>query len=144
MKAVMTADDQMRKMNVPELKIAGKTGTAEYPGSQDAKGILPTHGWFTSFAPYDDPQVSVTVFLQSGGGPTNAAPVAMKIMKRYFNYTEPPRRQGGGGGAEPATGCPRGAGGPTSSGWMQELRGGPTAWPGTTVPELRWPGGAAR
>lgn len=89
MKAVMTADDQMRKMNVPELKIAGKTGSAEYPGVRDAKGILPTHGWFTSFAPYDDPQVSVTVFLQSGGGPSDAAPLAMKIMKRFFNYSEP-------------------------------------------------------
>ena len=85
----------MKKINVPELKIAGKTGTAEYPGPKDAKGIMPTHGWFTAFAPYDNPQVSVTVFVQRGGGPTNAAPIAMKIFKRYFNYVRAgPRARG--------------------------------------------------
>ena len=89
MKAVMTADDQMRKINVPELKVAGKTGTAEFPGPKDENGIMPTHGWFTAFAPYDNPEVSVTVFLQRGGGPSNAAPVAMEILKRYFHYAEP-------------------------------------------------------
>ena len=57
MRGVLLNDD-MKKINVPELKIAGKTGTAEYPGPKDAKGIMPTHGWFTAFAPYDNPQVS--------------------------------------------------------------------------------------
>jgi len=88
MEGVMQNDD-VRAVNIPALKVAGKTGTAEFPGPKDAKGIMPTHGWFTAFAPYDDPQVSVTVFLQRGGGPSNAVPVAMKIFQRYFHYTGP-------------------------------------------------------
>ena len=83
-------NDDTRANNIPALKVAGKTGTAEFPGQKDAHGILPTHGWFTAYAPYDDPQVTVTVFLQKGGGPSDAFPVAMQIFKRYFNYSEPP------------------------------------------------------
>lgn len=82
-------NDDTKAFNVPALKIAGKTGTAEFPGPKDAKGIMPTHGWFTAYAPYDDPQVTVTVFLQKGGGPSDAFPVAMQIFKRYFNHSEP-------------------------------------------------------
>lgn len=82
-------NDDVKKFNVPSLKIAGKTGTAEFPGERDSKGILPTHGWFTAFAPYDNPEVSVTVFVQRGGGPSDAVPLAMKIFKRYFGYTDP-------------------------------------------------------
>ncbi|MHB0868600.1 MAG: penicillin-binding protein 2 [Chloroflexota bacterium] len=95
-------NDDTRKFNVPALKIAGKTGTAEFPGPKDAKGIMPTHGWFTASAPYDDPQISVTVFVQRGGGPSDAVPTAMKIFKRYFNYSDPvstPTPQSGSGGA---------------------------------------------
>ncbi len=88
MQGVMRNDD-VKNVNIPELKVAGKTGTAEFPGPKDEKGIMPTHGWFTAFAPYDNPEVSVTVFLQRGGGPTNAVPVAMNIFKRYFHYTAP-------------------------------------------------------
>ncbi|MHB8990238.1 MAG: hypothetical protein ACYC66_01135, partial [Chloroflexota bacterium] len=63
---------------------------------------MPTHGWFTAYAPYDDPQISVTVFVQRGGGPSDAVPTAMKIFKRYFNYSDPvstPTPQSGSGGA---------------------------------------------
>jgi penicillin-binding protein 2 len=80
------AGENLAPFNVPELKVAGKTGTAEYAGPKDANGIAPTHGWFTAFAPYDNPQVSVTVFLQSAGS-SDAVPVAMDILKRYFHYT---------------------------------------------------------
>jgi len=88
MKIVPTNDD-VKKFNIPTLKVAGKTGTAEFPGEKDSHGILPTHGWYTAYAPYDNPQVSVTVFVQRGGGPTDAVPIAMKIFARYFNYADP-------------------------------------------------------
>jgi penicillin-binding protein 2 len=88
MKEVMHGD-VIKDLDVPALKMAGKTGTAEFPGPLDEKGELPTHGWFTAFAPYDNPEVSVTVFVQRGGGPSNAAPLTIEIMKRYFQYQEP-------------------------------------------------------
>ena len=75
------------------LVVAGKTGTAE--GTQvDAPadlehGSIPieerTSAWFAGFAPVEDPQIVVVVFLEHGGsGGRNAAPVGMEIIDRYF------------------------------------------------------------
>jgi penicillin-binding protein 2 len=69
---------------VPGLAIAGKTGTAEF-GEQHADGKYDTHGWFVGFAPYDDPEIAVAVFVQRGGGFQNAAPVARQIFDYYFH-----------------------------------------------------------
>ncbi|MBF6598954.1 MAG: penicillin-binding protein 2 [Dehalococcoidia bacterium] len=67
-----------------DLQIAGKTGTAEYgvrgPGDTSA-----THAWFSGFAPAQNPQLAVTVFLQNGVGATNAAPVGAQILSYYFH-----------------------------------------------------------
>lgn len=70
---------------LPEVAVAGKTGTAEFPGPRDAQGNLPTHAWFTAFAPYEDPEIAVVVFLYGGGeGSKAAAPVAAEILRHYF------------------------------------------------------------
>ncbi|PRX99604.1 peptidoglycan D,D-transpeptidase FtsI family protein [Allonocardiopsis opalescens] len=60
---------------VPGYEVAGKTGTAENAG--------PTHNWFISFAPADDPQIAVAVVVENGGGSGGslAAPVAAQIME---------------------------------------------------------------
>ncbi len=79
-----------RRANVPGLRVAGKTGTAEFPGKRDKEGNLPTHAWFTAFAPYEDPEIAVVVFIEGGGeGSEVAAPVAAEILKAYF-YPAPP------------------------------------------------------
>ena len=57
--------------------IAGKTGTAEF-GPQLADGKYDTHGWFVGFAPYDDPQIAVVVFVQRGSGGNDASPAAAR------------------------------------------------------------------
>ncbi|MBI4493396.1 MAG: penicillin-binding protein 2 [Chloroflexi bacterium] len=72
----------------PRLRIAGKTGTAEYFGDRDEKGNLPTHGWFTGFAPADAPEISVTVFVQQGSGSHDATPIAMRILRNYFGLDD--------------------------------------------------------
>jgi penicillin-binding protein 2 len=69
---------------IPGIRVAGKTGTAEFVGPLDSDGKLPTHGWFTAFAPVEAPRVSVTVFLEKGGGPRDALPLAMDILRLYF------------------------------------------------------------
>jgi penicillin-binding protein 2 len=61
-------------------QVACKTGTAEF--DIDNKR---THAWFTAFAPAKDPVVSVTVFLQNGGGGAReAAPLAKEILEDFF------------------------------------------------------------
>ncbi len=69
-------------VNLPGVAVAGKTGTAEW-GPLNARRY---HGWFTGFAPYDDPEIVVTVFHElSQGGSYTAAPAARQIFEYYFS-----------------------------------------------------------
>lgn len=69
---------------VPEgVTIGGKTGTAEF-GQPYPDGEFDTHGWYIGFAPYDDPEVAVVVYLEYGVGSTHAGPVAKEILEAYF------------------------------------------------------------
>lgn len=69
---------------VAGLTVAGKTGSAEF-GPPRADGSHETHGWFVGFAPYENPEIAVVVFIQRGGGFQNAAPAAARIFDYYFN-----------------------------------------------------------
>jgi penicillin-binding protein 2 len=61
------------------IPVAGKTGTAERQGQQD-------QSWYSVIAPYNDPQIVVTVTVERGGfGAETAAPMARAILERYFN-----------------------------------------------------------
>lgn len=72
------------KVNFQDLQVAGKTGTAEFFGPKK-NGHLPTHAWFTAFAPYDNPEIAVVVFVNGGGeGSEVSAPIAAEILKAYF------------------------------------------------------------
>jgi penicillin-binding protein 2 len=64
--------------------VAGKTGTAEF-GPEIAPGVYKEHGWFTGFAPFDNPEIAVVVFMEIGNGAATAAPVGAKILDYYFN-----------------------------------------------------------
>lgn len=77
-------DGVARNAGVSNVAVAGKTGTAEF-GSERADGTYETHGWFVGFAPYDDPQIAVVVFVQNGSGGDDASPAAAKIFDYYFN-----------------------------------------------------------
>jgi penicillin-binding protein 2 len=71
---------------IPGLPMAGKTGTAEY-GEPDDKGKMKTHGWFSAFAPYDNPKVVVLVFVDNGGA-SDASERVEDIIRFYFNLPE--------------------------------------------------------
>jgi len=75
----------------------GKTGTSEYCDNiaidrgwcrfEDIaqRRVLPTHAWYVAFAPYDDPQIAVAVFIFNGGeGSAWATPVACHVIAAYF------------------------------------------------------------
>jgi len=79
---------------VPGLAIGGKTGTAEF-GEQHADGKYDTHGWFVGFAPFEDPEIAVVVFVQRGGGFQNAGPVAARIFDYYFHQRYVAEPEGG-------------------------------------------------
>ncbi|HBB36383.1 MAG: cell elongation specific D,D-transpeptidase, penicillin-binding protein 2 [Candidatus Moranbacteria bacterium GW2011_GWC1_45_18] len=61
------------------VEVAGKTGTAQF-GSENK-----THGWFVSFAPYDDPEIAIAVLVEGGGeGHSTAVPVTKEVYDWYF------------------------------------------------------------
>jgi penicillin-binding protein 2 len=76
------------------INLAGKTGTAEYCDDIalkagrceiEAHEVLPTHAWFMAYAPFEDPEIVVVVWVYDGGeGSTTAAPVAQEILDFYF------------------------------------------------------------
>jgi penicillin-binding protein 2 len=79
-----------RQAQLEGVEVAGKTGTAEYPGPRDEKGNLPTHAWFTAFAPVQQPEIALVIFVAGGGeGTTTAVPIAAEILRYYFGLSEP-------------------------------------------------------
>jgi peptidoglycan glycosyltransferase len=67
---------------IPGIKVAGKTGTAQSAPSR------PPYAWFVSFAPATDPKVAVAVLVQDAGvardqisGSGLAAPIAKSVME---------------------------------------------------------------
>lgn len=61
------------------VKVAGKTGSAEVPGTGK------THGWFSAYAPADKPEIVVVVITEKAGhGGTTAAPIVKGIFENYF------------------------------------------------------------
>lgn len=67
-----------RSLNDLPIEIAGKTGTAQF----DARDLFRTHAWFTSYAPLNDPQIALTVLVESGGeGSSVAVPISKKVYE---------------------------------------------------------------
>lgn len=82
----------LRDYKIPGLRVAGKTGTAEYGQATNPQGELPTHGWFTGFAPVDDPKVVVTVFVERGSSTRDSAPIAARIIRHIFGFPDVPTK----------------------------------------------------
>ena len=78
---VMSPRGTARTAQVPDVVIAGKTGTAEF-GRKDEKR---RHAWMVAFAPYDQPEYAIVVLVDEGvsGGET-AAPVMRQILTGIF------------------------------------------------------------
>lgn len=73
---------------IPGIEVCGKTGTAENEKTSDDPNK--THAVFIGFAPYDNPQIAVSVVLEYAGssGGSIAAPIAREIMKEFFRLNK--------------------------------------------------------
>ncbi len=75
MRLTITGGSGRALANLP-MEIAGKTGTAQF----DARDLARTHAWFTSYAPFDNPQIALTILVEDGGeGSSVAVPIARDI-----------------------------------------------------------------
>ena len=76
-----------RIAKVNNLKIAGKTGTIEnFTIINNERKQLTDHSTFIGFAPIDNPQIAISVFIENGyWGSRWAAPIASLIIEKYIN-----------------------------------------------------------
>ncbi len=81
-----------RAAKIDGLDICGKTGTQlilslenpNYKQLVKQKRFMP-HSWFASFAPRDNPEIAMVVFVENGGDAgAIAAPIAKKIYRKVF------------------------------------------------------------
>jgi len=68
---------------VEGMKVAGKTGTAT------AANNPRTHGLFVGYAPADQPEIGIVVYLQQGRG-LDAAMVAQPVLAEYWQMKDKP------------------------------------------------------
>jgi len=79
MRQTVTQGSAQSLQNVP-VAVAGKTGTAQWSTTKN------NHAWFTGFAPYDKPQIVITILIEQGGeGSSVAVPVAQEFLNWYFS-----------------------------------------------------------
>ena len=65
-------------LNQMDVAVAGKTGTAQ----EDLTRA--THALFVSFAPYEDPEITVTTVIPFGYSSGNAEELASMVYAYYF------------------------------------------------------------
>jgi len=81
MRQAVTAGSAQRLNSLP-ISVAGKTGTAQW-STQKAN-----HAWFTGFAPYENPEIVITILVEEGGeGSSVAVPIAEQFL--YWYFTQP-------------------------------------------------------
>jgi len=72
-----------RRAALPNLVIAGKTGSAEIREDM-------TYAWFVAFAPYENPRIAIAIVVEGADtGGRDAAPIAKEAFKAYFEVEEP-------------------------------------------------------
>jgi peptidoglycan glycosyltransferase len=65
-----------RPAQIPGVRVAGKTGTAEVGSAEDP------HSWFVGYAPADRSGVAVAVIMENrGSGTLYATPAGQKVLK---------------------------------------------------------------
>ena len=76
-----------RRLQVEGIDICGKTGTVEnFVTFEGEKTKLTDHSVFVSFAPKENPQIVICVFIENGGfGATWAGPISTLMVEKYLN-----------------------------------------------------------
>ena len=65
------------------IKIGGKTGTAQVEGKAD-------HSTFILFAPYDNPEIAISVVLENGASGYASGTLVRQILDSYFSGGDTP------------------------------------------------------
>lgn len=60
-----------------DISVGGKTGSAENPRGD-------AHAWFVGFAPFEKPEIAISVIVENAAHGSFTAEVVRDIMKEYF------------------------------------------------------------
>lgn len=76
-----------RRARIDSISVCGKTGTVEnFKRINDKVYQLTDHSNFMAFAPRENPQIAISVFIENTGyGGTWSAPVASLMIEKYIN-----------------------------------------------------------
>ena len=70
-----------KRARIVGVRVAGKTGTAEYGGRKDPR----KHAWMLAFAPFENPRYAVAVVVEDAlSGGRTAAPKVRLLLKEIF------------------------------------------------------------
>ncbi|MFH1712060.1 MAG: penicillin-binding protein 2 [Patescibacteria group bacterium] len=67
-----------KSLSTLPVSTAGKTGTAQWSTTK------PNHAWFTGYAPFENPEITVTVLVEEGDEGYLAVPIAKEIFNYWF------------------------------------------------------------
>jgi penicillin-binding protein 2 len=85
MLAVVEEGTGRKAGGIPGLKLAGKTGSAQFFRTYNGTKMKDTRAWFYGFAPFESPRYAFCFFVEggdSGGG--SAAPLAHQMLERIM------------------------------------------------------------
>lgn len=80
-----------RRIQIPNLRIAAKTGSAEFR----SQGKELTLAWTIAFAPIENPKIAIAVMVEGTNpddnyhGGSTAAPIARAVLEHYFRKNKP-------------------------------------------------------
>lgn len=70
------------------VAVCAKTGTADQDGAGSANAA------FVCYAPADDPEVAIAIYVEKGGGGSGLSPIAIELLNAYFAEDDPSRELG--------------------------------------------------
>lgn len=80
-------DGSCKAVAIPNIDMCAKTGTSQNPHGKD-------HSSFIGFAPKDNPQIAIAVYIENAGfGATYAAPIGSLMIEKYLTDTISANRQ---------------------------------------------------
>lgn len=90
MYAVVNEGGTGRAAQLPNVKVCGKTGTAQVASTERTKGAklgsaMANNVWFVAFAPMEKPEIAVVALFENGVESYNAVPIVRDVLKAYFD-----------------------------------------------------------
>jgi penicillin-binding protein 2 len=90
MYAVVNEGGTGRAALLTNVKVCGKTGTAQVASSDKTKGAklrsaMANNAWFVAFAPMEKPEIAIVALFENGEESYNAVPIVRDVLKAYFD-----------------------------------------------------------